>query len=376
MAGAAATSSGRAPGGGTASGPRRTTRSPASPSGSRDVATTVSPSHVADETGGQIPAVIEHVLAVVEHEDRGAGGEALDRHGEEVVAVRRAQAEGGTDSVGELRTLVDRGQLDERHLPRALVEEVGDHLEGQAGLAHAARAHHGDQSLAGDQLRQLGQLALTADEGRGWSGSTRRSARCARGANIPGRDLGLERGHGRGGVEPGLVGQPASQVVHDPQRLGRASLESEDASQHQLGALTERVGGGGASGVVDQRGVGPGASRTSRRRSCRSRRSSSSPTPAAASGATSANSSRAVPRHCPSASRSRPTASPAATCSLRPASGAPRPRRARREQHEAVAVALPDQPVGRPGRGDPHPRHVAVQRTPPRVGDLGGPHRG
>ena len=71
----------------------------------------------ADEQGGQISAVVEHVLAAVEHEDRGADGEALDGRGEQVVTIGRAQAEGGTERVGQPRTVVDRGQLDERDLP-------------------------------------------------------------------------------------------------------------------------------------------------------------------------------------------------------------------------------------------------------------------
>ena len=292
------------------------------------------------------------------------------------MTVRRAQAEGGTERVRELRTLVDRGQLDERHLPRALVEEVGDHLEGQAGLAHAARAHQGDQSLAGDQLRQLGQLALTADEGRGWSGSTRRSARCGTRRQHPGRDLGLERGHGRGGVEPGLVGQPASQVVHDPQRLSRASLESEDASQHQLGALTERVGGGGASGVVDQRGVGPGGQ--SHLEEAVLQVAAQLLQPDTRGGQRGHVGELVEGRAPPLPQRITEQAHGLAGRDLL----APGRELAHLdhvelagEQDEAVAVALPDQPVGGPAEVAPHPRHVAVQRAPPRVGDLGGPHR-
>ena len=142
---------------------------------------------------------------------------------------------------------------------------------------------------------------------------------------------GLERGEGRGRVEAGLVGQPAPQVVRDAQGLGRTSVGGQHASQHQLGPLTERVGGarhrrrrraarGRLRPPVAPRADGP-AGRA---------RSTSSAMASAASGATSANSSRAVPRQCARASRSSSTASPAdvlAGCG--PRAGAPRPRRAR-----------------------------------------------
>ena len=376
MAGAAATSSGRAPGGGTASGPRRTTRSPASPSGSRDVATTVSPSHVPTRRA------------------------ARSRHSSSTCSQLSSTRTGAPMARRSMAT-VRRSWRSGVRRPRAAPSASGSRAPSSTAASSTnatSRVPSSRRSATTSRVRRVlptppGPTRVTSRSPatscvssassrrrptRGEGGRARLAGRpaVARGANIP---VAIS-------VSSAAMAGEGSSPVSSASRRRRscttrsASAErpskASDASQHQLGALTERVGGGGASGVVDQRGVGPG--RQSHLEEAVLQVAAQLLQPDTRGGQRGHVGELVEGRAPPLPQRITEQAHGLAGRDLlAPARELTHLDRVELagQQHEAVAVALPDQPVGGPAEVAPHPRHVAVQRTPPRVGDLGGPHR-
>ena len=154
-------------GGATASGAIVHTISPGNPSGAREVASTWTRVAAGADPFDQGDDRIEEVLAVVHQEQelapRGQHGEhrVLDA---EVLSLLHIQRRG--DGLTEGGRVADRGQLHHRD---AVVEVVAGHRQPprQAGLAHAARPHERDQTIAAHGPGQLRQLLVAPDQRAG-----------------------------------------------------------------------------------------------------------------------------------------------------------------------------------------------------------------
>ncbi len=109
------------------------------------------------------------------------------------VAMRRDArdlrcAEGARDLGRDLRRVAERRQLREPDAVRVAVEEAAGGLQHQAGLAGPAGADEGDEPVAPDERRDLGQLLLPADEAR----QLDRQVGAARAQRAKGRELPRE----------------------------------------------------------------------------------------------------------------------------------------------------------------------------------------
>ena len=93
-----------------------------------------------DQRGDEIAHADQQVFAVVEHEQLRAGTEERGT-GREHVPVDDVHFERRGERLGDCARIRDRGKGHDG----GLVSSGGD-LRRQGGLAHAARAEHGDQS--------------------------------------------------------------------------------------------------------------------------------------------------------------------------------------------------------------------------------------
>ena len=129
------------------------------------------------------------------------------------------------------------------------VAPPGD-LQGDPGLADAARPDDRDQPLARQQPVQRGDLRFPAEQ-------PGRRPRCGARGRPRGRpggaagDVAFERAQRRRRVEAGLVGQPAPVLAPDAQRVGGLPGGRQRAHQQQHGRLAQRVGGVRRGGEPD-----------------------------------------------------------------------------------------------------------------------------
>ncbi len=99
-----------------------------------------------DQVAGERAGRPQHVLAVVEHEDRLAARQGVAHGGRDLVVADRSQPERGSDDRRDAALVGDGGQLDHDDVTPG-VGGVGRGLERQPGLADAARADDRDQAL-------------------------------------------------------------------------------------------------------------------------------------------------------------------------------------------------------------------------------------
>jgi hypothetical protein len=106
------------------------------------------------------------VLAVVQQEERRT---LADRFGQR---SQVACGSGGTDRqrrgdrAGNLAGSRQRGELSQPHAVWLDVDSIRGGVQGQAGLATAARAGQRHQTVLGQQAGHLGQRIAAADEAR------------------------------------------------------------------------------------------------------------------------------------------------------------------------------------------------------------------
>jgi hypothetical protein len=86
----------------------------------------------------QLCGAIDHVLAVVEHEQRPPLRQKATHDFSGLDAGRGFRADRGRDRRGDERSIDQGGELGEPHTAGELVEHARCHLDGEAGLAHAA----------------------------------------------------------------------------------------------------------------------------------------------------------------------------------------------------------------------------------------------
>jgi hypothetical protein len=117
--------------------------------------------HVADECGA-----VEDLLEVVEHEEHRSVGEV---GGEVLGRVDSGLGGGDAERLEHFRRdevgVGDRGELDEVDPVGVGVGDLGGEVERQPGLAHAAGAGEGEQSVAIEQLASHPQDVLAPHEG-------------------------------------------------------------------------------------------------------------------------------------------------------------------------------------------------------------------
>ena len=124
--------------------------------------------HRRDERGH----AVDHVLAVVEHEQRPSGPEHLEETVTDVSIGVADHVEAGADGSLDLVGVRDRGQLAE---PRPVGVAVGHLLRdgyGQPGLSHAAGPEQGHEPLAVEDLDDRRELLVSSQQ-RGLEGGER-----------------------------------------------------------------------------------------------------------------------------------------------------------------------------------------------------------
>ena len=174
--------------------------------------------------------MVEDVLAVVHHEQ----GPAIRQVAHQSGGVGGGRAHGGGGGPDHLVGGGGGGELDQ---PDPVVEADGGRgcRDGEAGLAHPARAGQGDQPLGLHQLGQLGELVVAADQagqlqrqvGRYHIGGTRRREVAV--ADLEdllccghiGQAVQPEAGHRGGGIEQRRRGRRAQDLAavgdgHEP----------------------------------------------------------------------------------------------------------------------------------------------------------------
>ena len=239
---AAARSANSVSAGDSASGGTGTSASPSIASASRLVATIFSFGAAFEQRIGEAGGTGDDVLAVVEDDDRVAFGEHVEQAIQRVARRhagehRLAQPERAGHRGHDLRVGRDRRELDQPHPVGDLVHVPAHGLARQPRLARTARPEQGDEPGALEQLVDLAELALAADEARHRRGQVRA---------LRGRRLGLEHGEvrllelGRGHDAELVVQSPARAVV-DGERVGLAAGGEQRADQPRREPLVQRV---------------------------------------------------------------------------------------------------------------------------------------
>jgi hypothetical protein len=140
------------------------------------------------------------VLAVVQHQQQPLvaheRGQPFRRRRPRAAARLLAQPQHGDHRLRQQPGVAQPGQLDQPHAVRPAVPELAGQLDRQAGLAGTARPGDRHQPVLLDQLADLAQLDVAADE-----------------AGQPLRQVLRRRRH-RGGVQRRVLGEdPAVQVL-------------------------------------------------------------------------------------------------------------------------------------------------------------------
>ncbi len=155
----------------------------------------------------------EHLLEVVEHDEVAAAGARRPDLLVEGAVARVAHPEVAGDRRQHVGGLAHLREADERHAVESVLREPGD-LDGEAGLADAARADEGDEALhiPAQPVQEGCDRRLAADGVRGRRGDTAREGGHVGGGSGTASDV---RGRLRAGrVEP--LGEQGREVGRRP----------------------------------------------------------------------------------------------------------------------------------------------------------------
>ena len=150
----------------TASGSTRHTCSPARPSTSRLVVSTVRSGHAASRRSVEPSHGGTKVLAVVEHEQGTAAAQELDQRLLQGEMLALLDVDGGGNRCHRQQRVVDRREVDDVHLATSPVPHVCRHPHREPGLADATRADEGDEAVLAQPSDDAGQVGAAADERR------------------------------------------------------------------------------------------------------------------------------------------------------------------------------------------------------------------
>ena len=107
---------------------------------------------------------VEDLLQVVDDQQELPVGEVAGQRVQEVFGRILPHADGARDRRRHDGRVRDRAEVDQEHTIVKPVELVGGEPECQAGLARAAGAREGEQPGSGEELAELGELALPSHE--------------------------------------------------------------------------------------------------------------------------------------------------------------------------------------------------------------------
>ena len=189
---------------------------------------------------GQVGGGVDHVLAVVEHEQGGAAGEVVD---EGVGAGRRAGGPHGRTHGADHVAAVEGGhEVDEPHAVGVLAGEGAGDLDGEAGLAHPADARDGHEAVVGELGHHGGDVVLPADEvgRRGWQVRGDEGVRAQRRERLGADLVHVDRGEE---VAQAVLAQVEGRgwVLHHAEGRGRAHDLAAVGERHQAGGAVDRA---------------------------------------------------------------------------------------------------------------------------------------
>ena len=148
--------------------------SPATPSGSRLVASTRKRGHARKQRLDHLGRRVEHLLAVVDDQQRVEIVQLFGQRVDERTPELLAQAEHTGDRLGDVAAVRDRGELRAPHAVGVTVELVRRRVQREPGLATAAGTGQRHQPVLAHGLAHRGDLSVTADEARHLRGQVRR----------------------------------------------------------------------------------------------------------------------------------------------------------------------------------------------------------
>ena len=210
------------------------------PAGGEDLHLRAPLQHQVDQLAGGV----DHVLAVVEHQEEAARREHVDdRVGERplrpLLHLERSRNRGGDRAL-----VAHRAELDPAHPVGERRRHGVRQPAGQAGLAHPTGAEQGEDATGREQPLDQLEVLVAADEGRRLRGqvATRRR-RVGRRAPAPHlaperevlpllQDRGLELAQVARRLEAEVVAQRGAEVLRHPQRLRLPTRPVE--GEHQL----------------------------------------------------------------------------------------------------------------------------------------------
>ena len=209
-----------------------------------------------EQAGGEPGGGLDHVLAVVEDDDDLGTPEPVDERG--LTAGDLQRGDHGVHHVVGARRHVEAGQPDAAGWPQGAAR--GD---GHGGLADPARADDLDQRLRRDQVDELGELDVAADEccrhRRQVPGPGRAWPICRCGCNVQRlvvvEDALLQLTQLRPRREAELVGQHRARPPVGVQRIGLATGPVQRRHQHHPQVLVERMGADGGLEIAEQLAV-------------------------------------------------------------------------------------------------------------------------
>ena len=107
---------------------------------------------------------VDQMLTVVDHQDGGLIADRLDRRPQRLLARLRRGTHAVEQRERDALFVEHGGEFDEPHTAVGSTGRVGGGLDGERGLAHTAGPTDGDQSVFAQQVADVQQIALPADE--------------------------------------------------------------------------------------------------------------------------------------------------------------------------------------------------------------------
>jgi hypothetical protein len=112
----------------------------------------------------QLGGGLDHVLAVVQHDEQLAAGQRRGQHGSVRHPRPRRYLQGSRHRRRYPVRIGDRGQLDQPHPVREPGGDLSADLSGQPGLPDASRPEHGDQTVRAQQAGHFAHRFRPAHE--------------------------------------------------------------------------------------------------------------------------------------------------------------------------------------------------------------------
>ena len=169
----------------------------------------------------QLGDAVEHVLAVVEDEQRPGPTEVLDDPPRQVAPAAVVEAERRRHGADDSPRTADRCQLAPQHTSGEAVGDGDRGVQRQAGLADATRSDERDQPRPAEQLHRRGQLVVTTDERVAGHADRRRA--------VVSEQLAFDGAERRRRLDAELLDEPVTEVGKGAQALDVTAEPGERA---------------------------------------------------------------------------------------------------------------------------------------------------